>query len=263
MKIVEAGPVSEHRKYWEDRLRADPNLKGTGHRAFDVDYNRILYQAQKDCLELMLAKHEVEIGGKSVLDVGSGTGFYVHLFKEAGARTVTGIDIAETSICYLRETFPDSDFLIGDVGAEEVPVTGPFEIVSAISVLYHLVDDDRFEQAVAHLTRLVSGGGYLLITDRFTRPLLPSASHARFRPLGLYRTLLLERGVHIVDVLPMYYFLNKPFLPVVGPFVLRSKRLQRRLYDIDKRWRTEGRDNGRGMKLMLARKTSPGRQATD
>jgi SAM-dependent methyltransferase len=246
--------MSDYRDYWEDRLTREPNLRGTGHRAFSLDYNEILYQAQMDCLELVLAKHQVKMKGKRVLDVGSGTGFYVRFFKEAGAGQVVGIDITEASVEYLQRTFPNCNFHICDIGSKRIPVAGPFDVISTISVLYHLVDDARFERAIAHLGHLLSPDGYLLITDTFAHPLLPSASHARFRTLEVYRELLLQHRLRIVDVLPVYYLLNRTLMPLVGPFLLRSRRLQRWLYQIDKRWREEGRDNGRAMKLMLARK---------
>lgn len=253
--------MSGYERYWEGRLEKEPNLKGTGHRAFDIHYNELLYQAQEDALNLMLARHQVETEGKRVLDVGSGRGFYVRFFKKIGARTVTGIDITRTGVAYLREIFPDSDFFKCDIGAEQIGINGSYDMISAMSVLYHLVDDIRFEQAIIHLGRLLSNGGYLLITDTFARPLLPSASHARFRTLETYRDLLLEQGVYIVDIVPVYYLLNRTFLPLIGPFMLQWKWLQRRLYEIDKRWREEGRDNGRSMKLMLAQKTSLGPRA--
>ncbi|RMF26012.1 MAG: hypothetical protein D6759_20410, partial [Chloroflexi bacterium] len=71
--------ATDYRHYWERRLIRHPNLKGTGHRAFSLAYNRVLYQAQRDCLELVLARHQISLQGKRVLDIGSGTGFYVQL----------------------------------------------------------------------------------------------------------------------------------------------------------------------------------------
>jgi hypothetical protein len=62
--------------------------------------------------------------------------------------------------------------------------------------------------------------------------------------------------MEIVDVLPMYYLLNRTFIPKIGPMMLRAKKLQDLLYAIDRRWRAKGRDNGRSMKLMLARKVA-------
>jgi len=245
---------TDYRHYWEERLLKHPNLRGTGHRAFSLPCNRVLYQAQRDCLELVLARHQISLQGKRVLDIGSGTGFYVQVFQQAGAARVVGLDIAETSVDLLRRRFPDGEFHVADIGGEDLPIPGPFDLIAAISVLYHLVDNAHFERALENIGRLLAEGGFLLISDTFRLPLLPTASHARFRPLSLYQPLLAQYNVQIVDVVPIYYLLNRTFVPLVGPMILRSKQLQRWLYEVDRRWRAAGRDNGRGMKLMLARK---------
>ncbi|MEM3433450.1 MAG: class I SAM-dependent methyltransferase [Candidatus Methanomethyliaceae archaeon] len=247
--------VKDYRHYWEERLLKHPNLRGTGHRAFSLTYNHILYQAQLDCLELILARYHISLQGKRVLDIGSGTGFYIQFFRQAGAAQVVGVDIASTSVDLLRQQFPDSEFYNVDIGSSELPIAGPFDLIAAISVLYHIIDDAHFEQALENIGGLLVDGGFLIISDTFCLPLVPiMASHVRFRPLSLYRSLLSQHNVQIVDTIPIYYLLNRTFVPLVGPLFLRLGWLHRWLYEVDRQWRAEGRDNGRGMKLMLARK---------
>ena len=135
------------RAYWETRLSGRPNLRGTGHRAFSLDYNTWLYQAQLDCLRLVFARHAVTVRGRSVLDVGSGTGFYIRYYVEQGARPVTGLDITEISVRYLQNAYPQQCFVTGDITAPHLPVSPSFHLISAISVLYHILDDALFERA--------------------------------------------------------------------------------------------------------------------
>ena len=246
----------DYRDYWEQRLSQNLDLRGTGHRAFGLELNEVLYQAQRDCLELILHKHGISLSGRRVLDVGSGTGYYVRLFEQLGAAEVVGLDITETSVRYLRDTFPDRQFHVCDIGGEQLPIDGEFDVVSVISVLYHLVDDRQFERAIANLSRLLVPDGILMVSDTFRTPLLPTASHARLRPLETYERAFSQHRLRIEDVVPMYYLLNRTFVPVIGPWMLRSRALQGWLYALDKRWRAAGRDNGRAMKLMLARKTA-------
>jgi len=247
----------DYRDYWEQRLVRHTNLRGTGHRAFSLAYNKILYQAQRDCVEMMIDRHKIEISGQRVLDVGSGTGFYVAFFREKGASQVVGLDYTEASVEYLRTTYPDGEFHVCDIGGERLPVSGPFGVISAISVLYHLVDDAQYDRAIANLCLSMADGGAMLISDTFcTRSL--TAAHARFRPLDRYERLLRAYGVEVVDLLPLYYLLNRTFMPILAPRVLGLKWVSWALYETDKRWRAEGRDNGGSMKLMLACKTSAG-----
>ncbi len=242
--------------YWEERLRSNLNLRGTGHRAFGLDYNRWLYQAQSDCLDAVAQRAGVNFSGKQVLDVGSGTGYFVEYFTRKGAAHVAGLDITAVSVQYLADTYPDYEFHVADIADPNFDLQRQFDLVSIISVLYHVVDDAGFEAAVANLCRHVAPGGYLFLSDTFQRPLLPTARHARFRAREQYERLLAQGGLRIVEVVPIYYFLNQTFVPLLGPRVIDGLRLGRPLYQLDRWLRKRGTDNGAGMKLLLAQKDS-------
>lgn len=156
------------KKYWNSRLSQDKTLIGTGHRSFNLTYNQALYEMQTCTVDLLLQTNRVDPVGKCVLDVGSGFGFYVNYFLTRGASSVTGIDIAPTSVEYLQQTYPQSQFYCVDVGAiQELPVASQFDIVSAVSVLYHIVEDTSFKQALINICRATVPGGYLLVNDMF------------------------------------------------------------------------------------------------
>ena len=136
--------------YWEKRLAENPNLLGTGHRAFSLAYNQILYQAQIDCLDALLNKHEISVQNQTVLDVGSGTGFFVDYYLNKGARVI-GLDLTEASVKFLKRNFPTCQFFQADVSEKKLPVNRSVNLVSVISVFYHIVDDLRFQRAVKNL----------------------------------------------------------------------------------------------------------------
>lgn len=240
--------------YWERRLASRPNLRGTGHRAFDLRYNRWLYQAQLDCLNTLFQRHSVDVTGRRVLDVGSGIGFYVEHFFNRDAGDVYGIDISETSVNFLQQTFPDATFFVGNIADDSLPLTGPFEIISAISVLYHVVDDGRFTHALDNICSLLSNGGYLVLTDTFRTSLLPTARHAKHRSLETYRAILEQSGLSVIEMVPIYFFLNRTMLPILGPAIINTLDLGRWFYEIDARFRAAGWSNLDGMKMLLARK---------
>ena len=91
-----------------------------------------------------------------VLDVGSGTGFYVALWRELGVRPVTGSDITAKAVGKLRAAFPDDEFVRFDVGGEELPLPeSSFDLISAFDVLFHVTDDARFRRALHNLSTLL------------------------------------------------------------------------------------------------------------
>lgn len=192
------------REFWEHRLSEQFDLRGTGETGLSLAYNEACYALRRVVLTRALAEAHVDPRGRSVLDVGCGTGFFTAYYLDRGAM-VTGVDIAATSIERLRARHPAATFVLADVS--EAPIAGRFGIVNAFDVLYHITDDTRWERAVSHLAAAVEPGGTLLLTDTFSQ--LPGiASHNTVRPLARYRALLEGAGLVIGPIYPTHVLLN-------------------------------------------------------
>lgn len=238
------------RRYWEERLEAKANLRGTGHRAFSEAYNRVLYAAQAETVDGMLAAAGVAVAGKSVLDVGSGVGFFLDYYRSRGAATVVGTDLTYASVRYLHDNNGAGAVLQCDVTAPHLPVGRTFDIVNCVSVLYHVLDDGLFTQGLANLCQAVRPGGCLVVNDGFKRA--PTARHARFRLLESYTAILAENQMRVVAVTPAYYLLNRTFVPVLGPWLIETCGLSEGLMGIDRRLRQAGVATGASMHFLLA-----------
>jgi SAM-dependent methyltransferase len=135
---------------------------------------------------------------------------------------VTGLDITEISVRTLQENFPEHRFIQADISAPGMPGAGPFDIVSAISVMFHIVEAGKFNQALENLCAAVKPGGHLIIVDAFYHlPLLNiNAAHAHSRTLKHYLPILTQQGFRAPRLYPMYYLMGRSFVPVIGPRVL-------------------------------------------
>jgi SAM-dependent methyltransferase len=193
------------REFWEQRLAGQFDLRGTGETGLSLAYNRACYQLRREVLSRALREQAFDPQGRTVLDVGCGTGFFTAYYLERGAR-VTGIDIAPTSVTTLSQRHPQARFILADVG--EQPVEGRYDLVNAFDVLYHITDDARWETAVTNLAAAVEGGGLLLVSDAFS-DLGEVASHNRMRPLERYRALLEAAGMRLVGLHPTHVLLNR------------------------------------------------------
>ncbi|HYM81827.1 MAG TPA: class I SAM-dependent methyltransferase [Candidatus Limnocylindria bacterium] len=198
------------REFWDRRLSEQFDLRGTGETGLSLAYNRACYALRHDVLERALRVAGFDPAGQRVLDVGCGTGFFTAYYLARGAR-VTGVDIAPTSIERLRARHPEATFVQGDV-SEGVP-GGPYQLVNAFDVLYHITDDGRWERALAGLAGALVSGGLLLVTDAFA-PLAGAASHNRMRPLATYRAVLERNGMRTEALHPTHVLLNRE----LGPF---------------------------------------------
>ena len=193
------------REFWERRLREQFDLRGTGETGLPLAYNRACYALRREVLARALADAGLDPRGRTVLDVGCGSGFFTAYYLARGA-AVTGLDIAPTSIKRLQARHPGARFLLADVG--DRPVEGGFDLVNVFDVLYHITDDERWERALRHVARAVAPGGALLVTDTFAA-LGAGAAHNRMRPLARYRAVLESEGLVPGPLYPTHVLLNR------------------------------------------------------
>jgi SAM-dependent methyltransferase len=198
------------RDFWQERLARQFDLRGSGETALSLAYNRACYQLRSEVLSRALRDHDCDPRGKTVLDVGCGTGFFTAWYLDRGA-SVTGMDIAPISIETLRARHPQARFILADAG--ERPIEGRFALVNAMDVLYHITQEPGWEVAVTHLAGAVEEGGLLVVSDAFSE-MGRLAEHNRMRPLVRYRALLNAAGMQLAGLYPTHVLLNRE----LGPF---------------------------------------------
>ncbi len=196
------------REFWEQRLSEHFDLRGTGETGLSLAYNDACYALRREVLTRTLADRGFDPAGRTVLDVGCGSGFFTRYYLARGAR-VTGIDITAVSVEKLRARHPEATFVLGDVS--EQPVAGRFDLVNAFDVLYHIVDDERWERAIRHLCDAVAPGGLLLLTDGFPRTEQPAreAAHNRMRSMARYQRALRDNDMVPIKAYATHVLLNR------------------------------------------------------
>jgi SAM-dependent methyltransferase len=171
-------------------------------------YNAWLYRRKANTLTAVLS--DQDLTGRTVLDLGSGTGFFVRWYASRGA-VVTGVDITTISVENLRRDFPSGRFVQADIGGEELALGAEdgFDVINVWDVLYHIVDDDRFERALRNAARCGRPGTRLIVSDVLAaaEPLVPAA-HVKFRPLSAYQRVLPALGFQLRTLTPLYFLLN-------------------------------------------------------
>ena len=139
-----------------DRIRAEYAARDM---AADSPYrwdNRV-YVAYMQRLERALlrsfAKTGVELRGASVLDVGCGTGYYLHRLREYGADECHGVDLSESRIDVARDRYPALDWRVGS--ATELPFAdAEVDIVTQFTCLSSIVDDEVRLSAAREMRRV-------------------------------------------------------------------------------------------------------------
>lgn len=212
--------------FWQRILSSNPDLRGTGEPGLSLAYNRAMYDVRRRVLERELGREGVDPRGKSVLDGGSGVGFYVDFYLRHGAR-VTGIELTDAGAALLRQRFPAARILQGDLS--ETDPGGVFDIVNCWDVLYHIVDDARWEAALRNLARATAPGGVLLVSDVLRPYHGPLAGHNKPREEAAYARVLASEGLEVRRTVPTHWFLNRDLKWAKG-----ANRLPGLLYAADR-----------------------------
>jgi len=211
--VADAPATFDPQRYWEERLRGEFSLAGVGYARLGRRFNAAMYRIRGEVFDAVAARHFGPRGPSTVVDIGSGTGFYVERWLARGA-AVTGVDLTEVSVAALRDRFPAARFLQGDIGAELdgglSELAGRADAVSAFDVLFHIVDDARYRAAVANVARLLKPGGLFLWSDNFIRRPTVRVAHQASRSLDETIEALGAAGLTVVERVPMFVLMNYP-----------------------------------------------------
>jgi SAM-dependent methyltransferase len=197
--------------YWEDRLRQNHGLRGVGYTLLGYQYNYWLYKVRRAVFLRTLRLIQPTWNSGDILDIGSGTGFYIQLWKQVGVQSVTGSDLTKTAVTRLAQCFPQERILSLDIGKEIISEhLGHYNAVSAFDVLFHIVDDARHRKAIENVSSLLLPDGLFLFSDIFVHGPTLRGEHVVFRSLEEVTRLLSSAGFEVLFRVPMFVVMNEP-----------------------------------------------------
>jgi 2-polyprenyl-3-methyl-5-hydroxy-6-metoxy-1,4-benzoquinol methylase len=219
MSVEVARLVEAHHAgaYWERRARRFA-MQGEGLAAvcsygMPEFYNRMIQWTQRRALAPWLAAS----AGKRVLDIGCGVGRWSRWLAARGAE-VTGIDVSPTMIAEARRRAHHDGlsarcrFDVQDL--EHLDAEGPYDLVVAVTVLQHVLDDERLAAGLARMVRHLAPGGRMLLLEaapvrlnrRCDSPIFTARTRERYQALFAASALAL-RSVAGVDPAPFKLWL--------------------------------------------------------
>jgi SAM-dependent methyltransferase len=193
--------------YWSARLASEFSLRGTGHVCYSERYNRWLYRAKRRALRQALRGVTAPV---RALDVGSGTGWVVEQLHARGFE-VEGCDVAAVAVERLRAAYPTIEFFAAEWGSAPLPrPDAAYDVVTALDVAYHVVDDAAWERALADAARLLRVGGRLVVTDGLGASSASPAPHVRFRSEAAWRQAATTAGLELSELHRYASWLSRP-----------------------------------------------------
>jgi SAM-dependent methyltransferase len=129
---------------------------------------RYHYNAVENALLEHLLRHPLA-EQPSVLDIGVGAGHWVDFYRSAlGAGNVVGLEISAPAVEALRATYAaagDVTLLEADVGGEQFRLDMSFDVINAVDVLFHIVDERRWRRALRNIADHLAPRGRLVVAE--------------------------------------------------------------------------------------------------
>ncbi len=198
--------------YWESRLSQHYTLQGVGDIGLPLSYNNWLYRVRASAFRHVLRQLQGDPTDWSILDVGSGTGFYIDQWTKRRPSGLTGADITATAVRNLSSRFPESTFMQCDIGSDLPEALQPetLDVITAYDVLFHIVEAGPYARAMGNFSRLLKPGGYLIFSDNLVSAGRNHDTHQISRTEDDIRDLLRQNGFTVEKVVPMFVFMNDP-----------------------------------------------------
>jgi SAM-dependent methyltransferase len=199
--------------YWEQRLSKNLDIATVGSLGLGCVYNYWLYKARFRAMERALAKLSLNLNDsdKSLLEIGVGSGAWIPFWQRKGVSQITGLDITSASIRTLRERYPNFRFIQGDI-CSTLPFVqeGSFDLVTAFDVLFHVVEDVGFSNAVSNIARMVNRDGWVMISDSFCEKPWGPFYHEYHRSRDHYLGELGRTGLRAIHLEPIFFTMTSP-----------------------------------------------------
>lgn len=164
------------KSYFESFYRASMRNEFSDGVTLRAKYNPVFVRYHYNAVENLIIEYLAAGRPQDdlrVLDIGSGAGhwidFYLDVFKAIRA---VGVDVSASAANALREKYLGDDrvtVIEGDPSVPEFDLGESFNLINAIGVIFHIVDDAKWEAAVSNLARHLDDDGLMVVGGQFGR----------------------------------------------------------------------------------------------
>jgi SAM-dependent methyltransferase len=199
--------------FWEQRLTKVKGLEGVGYAKLGKPFNYWAYKVRKAAFLNSFSALNIHLKDSAVLDIGSGTGFYIGIWTELKAASISGVDITQVAVENLKKVFPENNFSQCDIGGDISPYKnelGNKDCISCMDVLFHIVDDARYEKAILNISSLLKPGGYFFFSDNFLKKETKRTQHQVCHTKDHLYALFEKAGLEVVSHKPFMVLSNYP-----------------------------------------------------
>lgn len=156
-----------------DRIREAYRARDAAGASSEYSWSNPGYRFYMQELEWTLLreldKADVSLPGAEVLEVGCGSGYFLHRMKEYGAAVASGIDLMEERIAAARARYPTLNVVAGDAAAMPFEDES-FDVVTQFTCLSSVLDRDLRRRIAGEMWRVCRPGGAIVSFDMRPTP---------------------------------------------------------------------------------------------
>ncbi|CAN5355388.1 hypothetical protein BH24PSE2_BH24PSE2_03100 [soil metagenome] len=169
--IARRGIVGDNRGRW-DRLLYAQGVSDRLTIAPEKSDLAALYHYRSVELQILryLLASSMRTEGCAVLDLGAGACHWIDFYRALGSSRTVAVDVARSCVEHLRARYTDRadvTILQGSVAETLAALDERFDIINAIGVMFHVVDDREWTRTIEQAGRLLERGGVLITGGHF------------------------------------------------------------------------------------------------
>lgn len=199
-------PADDALEYWDTRHRTQDDLRSGGHIGMDHAANELFYALRLGRLIDVLGDRTSPREPLFVLDAGCGKGWFSRAVARFGYR-VDAIDASASAIDECRRAGGGPRYAVSTLDAWSSPWL--YDVVYAIDVLFHVVDDAQWRASMDNLASLVRFGGLLVVADEDRAQPRQLGDYIVHRSREQYLEVTAGSGLRHVDFRPYAFRDNR------------------------------------------------------
>lgn len=185
--------------YWDGRHQRQDDLRSGGHIGMDHAANELFYALRLGRLIDVLGDLTSPREPLFVLDAGCGKGWFSRAVARFGHR-VDAIDASPSAVEDARKAAGGPRYEVSTLSAWSNPWL--YDVVYAVDVLFHILDDSEWQASLENLASLVRLGGLLVVADEDRAEQRQLGDYIVHRARSDYLAVTDRCGLRHVDFVP-------------------------------------------------------------
>ncbi len=159
--------------YWNsihDSADTSGSLRAVGWPSLSEQFNRIKYRSEADTFRKIINPEFSKNKKCSFMEIGCGIGFFTEIVygsaKDANVElNMTCLDISETALSQINKKFPNATCIKENLLEMKNLYSNQFDVVTALMVLLHLDDVQKYQEGLINSAKMVKEGGVFILYE--------------------------------------------------------------------------------------------------